>query len=136
MYTGDVDMEWLSTQLLMFPAVLQACNSSTESRVTKVGTIADVLAAQGRGTQSLFSEVDRLLRLYLKVLVSNATAERTLSSLCRLKIFLHSATSERCLNHLLFRHIHKNLTDGLDFQKVLCSFGLASEQREVYFGKF
>ncbi|KAL3048030.1 hypothetical protein OYC64_006752 [Pagothenia borchgrevinki] len=139
MYTGDVDMERLSTQLSLFPAVLQAHNSSAAERaitqVTKVATIADMLAAQGRGTQSLFSEVDKLLRLYLTVPMSNATAERSFSSLRRLKTFLRSTMSERRLNHLLFLHIHKDLTDGLDLRKVLRSFCFASERREVYFGK-
>ncbi|KAL7377898.1 hypothetical protein ABVT39_005934 [Epinephelus coioides] len=138
MYTGDVDIEQLRTQLSMLPAVLQVHNSSTErpiSRVTKMTTLADMLAAQGRGTQSLFSEVDRLLRLYLTVPMSNATAERSFSSLRRLKTFLRSTMTERRLNHLLFLHIHKHLTDGLDLRKVLRSFCFASEQREIYFGK-
>ena len=34
------------------------------------------------------------------------------------------------LNHLLFLHIHKDLTDGLDLRKVLRSFCFASERRE------
>ncbi|KAL3062066.1 hypothetical protein OYC64_010060 [Pagothenia borchgrevinki] len=134
-----VDMERLSTQLSLFPAVLQAHNSSAAERpitqVTKVATIADMLAAQGRGTQSLFSEVDKLLRLYLTVPMSNATAERSFSSLRQLKTFLRSTMSECHLNHLLFLHIHKDLTDGLDLRKVLRSFCFASERREVYFGK-
>ncbi|KAF3859134.1 hypothetical protein F7725_021533 [Dissostichus mawsoni] len=122
MYTGDIDMERLSTQLSLFPAVLQAHNSSSAAerpimQVTKVSTITDMLAAQGRGTQSLFSEVDKLLRLYLTVPMSNATAERSFSSLRRLKTFLRSTMSERRLNHLLFLHIHKDLTDGLDLKK-------------------
>ncbi|KAI4797046.1 hypothetical protein KUCAC02_026592 [Chaenocephalus aceratus] len=65
---------------------------STCTQVTKVATIADMLAAQGRDTQSLFSEVDKLLRLYLTVPMSNATAERSFSSLRRLKTFLRSTS--------------------------------------------
>ncbi|KAK5612877.1 hypothetical protein CRENBAI_005111 [Crenichthys baileyi] len=83
--SGDVNMEQLSTQLFMFSAVLQEHNSSAErliSRVTKMSTIVDMLAAQGQGTKSLFSEVDMLLRLYLTVPMSNTTAERSFSSLC------------------------------------------------------
>ncbi|KAI9517034.1 hypothetical protein NQZ68_008288 [Dissostichus eleginoides] len=38
--------------------------------------------------------------------------------------------SERRLNHLLFLHIHKDLTDGLDLKNVLRSFCFASERRE------
>ncbi|KAF3833296.1 hypothetical protein F7725_026961 [Dissostichus mawsoni] len=40
--------------------------------------------------------------------------------------------SERRLNHLLFLHIHKDLTDGLDLKKVLRSFCFASERRESF----
>ncbi|KAF3833295.1 hypothetical protein F7725_026960 [Dissostichus mawsoni] len=47
MYTGDIDMERLSTQLSLFPAVLQAHNSSSAAerptmQVTKVSTITDM----------------------------------------------------------------------------------------------
>lgn len=107
MYSGDVDMERLSTQLSMVPALLQAHNSSAGrpiTRVTKVSTIADMLEAQGRGSQSLFSEVDGLLRLYFTVPMSNATAERSFCSLRRLKTSLRSTMSETHLNHLLFLH--------------------------------
>ncbi|XP_010794400.1 caprin-2-like [Notothenia coriiceps] len=64
--------------------------------------------------------------------MSNATTERSFSSLRRLKTFLRSTMSERRLNHLLFLHIHKDLTDGLNLKKVLRSFCFASERREVF----
>ncbi len=43
----------------------------------KVATIADILAAQGRGTQSLFNEVDRLLGLS----GASPASEKTLKTL-------------------------------------------------------
>ncbi|KAJ8365061.1 hypothetical protein SKAU_G00138920 [Synaphobranchus kaupii] len=93
MYTANVDMERLFTQLSMFPAVLQAHNSSAEtpiSRVTMVSTIVYILATQG---------------------------------------------AERHLNNLLFLHIHKDLTDNLNLQKVLRSFCFANKRQLTYFAK-
>lgn len=66
-----------------------------------------MLAAQGQGIRTLYSEVDGLLRLYLMVPVSNATAERRFSGLRRLKTSLWSTMSKQLLNHLLFLHIHR-----------------------------
>ncbi len=120
----------------MLPTVVQVHNRSFErssSRVTKLTTIADMLATQG--TQSLFSNVDKLLQLYLTVPKSKAAAEQSFSRLRQLKTFLGSTMSEKRPYHLLFLHIHQDLIDGLDLKIVLRSFCFASGGREVYFSK-
>uniref|UniRef100_A0A096MAR5 HAT C-terminal dimerisation domain-containing protein n=1 Tax=Poecilia formosa TaxID=48698 RepID=A0A096MAR5_POEFO len=134
MYSGDVDVERLSIQLSMFPVVLESHSSSTDrpiNLVTKISTITDMLAAARH--RSLHSEVDRLLRLYLTVPMSNVTAERSFSGLCKLKTSLRSTMTEQRLNHLLFLHIHKDLTDAVYLNRVLRNFCFASQQREAYF---
>ena len=61
-------------------------------RVTEVTTLQTICEVMNKNDiyKSLLSEVHKLLRLYLTVPVSSATAERTFPALRHLKIFLRS----------------------------------------------
>ena len=85
-------------------------------------------------TSSLFSEVLQLLRLLYVVPASTATAERTFSSLRRLKTFLRNSMSAQRLNHLILLHVHKDITDKLDLCKVAAEFIARNERRQHVFG--
>ena len=110
--TEDVDMARLSTQLSMLPELLTDHNRRNAgcliTKVTKIATIVDVLSKAGV-TAGAYSEVNKLLRLYLTVPMTNATAERSFSTLRRVKTYLRSTMTEKHLNHVIFLNIHKNL---------------------------
>ena len=101
--------------------------------VKKIATIVDILSAGGGG---IYSEVHKLLCLYLTVPMTNATAERSFSTLRQLKTYLRSTMTEKRLNHVIFLHIHKELTDVMDLNQVLRSFCFEHETRRSYFGKW
>jgi len=73
--------------------------------VSKVSTIIDIMC-DNDVIRGLFSQVDVLLRLYLTIPLSNATAERSFSALRRLKTYLRSSMSQQRLNHLMILHVH------------------------------
>ena len=75
-YAGDLDLERLELQLKMLPDL-----------VTKPETQCNVMV-ENPSNRKLFSEIDKLLRLYLAVPATSATAERTFSVLRRLKSYL------------------------------------------------
>ena len=77
--------------------------------------------------QGMLQEVHRMIRLYMTLPVTIATAERIFSVLRRLKTFLR-ATRER-LNSLLMLHVHKDETDHLDLTKVANEFVQASKMK-------
>ena len=63
--------------------------------------------------RQLFSEVIKLVKLYLTVPLSNAMAERSLSTLRRVKTYLRSCMTQEHLNHFVMLHGHKVFTDKL-----------------------
>ena len=84
----------------------------------------------------MFTEVFTLLWLVLIIPVTTATAERTFSTLRRLKTFLHSNKSQPRLNHTMPLHIHKERTDELDLVEIAKNFNAVNDRRRLYFGNF
>jgi len=80
-------------------------------------------------------EVDKLLLLYLTIPVTTATAERSFSSLRKVKTYLRNIMSACKLNNLLLMHVHQNKTDGLDLTKIAKAFIELNSRRINYFGK-
>ena len=85
-------------------------------------------------TSSLFSEVLKLLRLLYVIPASTATAERSFSSLRRLKTYLRNTMTTQRLNHMMILHVHKDLTELLDLNRVAAEFVSRNERRQHCFG--
>ena len=80
---GDVDVNLLSTQLLLLPDVIKTANQQhnfTIKKVTSIATVCDVFNAC-TFAKVMLSNVHHLLRIYLTVPMSSATAERTFFAL-------------------------------------------------------
>ena len=86
--------------------------------------------------RQLFSDVIKLVKLYLTVPLSNATADRSLSTLRRVKTYLCSCMTQEHLNHFVMLHGHKVFTDRLSLIEIARSFVGANERRQILFGKF
>jgi hypothetical protein len=80
-----------------------------------------------------FSQVKRLISLFLCIPVATCTAERSFSSLRRLKVFLRSTMSQQRLNHLIILHVHKEITDCLDLKQLCNEFIRSNECRRKTF---
>ena len=131
-------MKKLERQLPMFPDLISVYKNSKHLKVFKVTTIhtiCDMLQAVPMARE-MFSEIDKLLRLYLTVPVTTATSERSFSALRRIKTYLCSTMSDERLNNVMLLHVHKNFCDDLDLLKVAKSFISANSRRQGYFGHF
>ena len=60
---------------------------------------------------------------------TNATSERTFSSLRRVKTYLHSTMTQLRVNHLLILSAHSDKTDVLSLKDVANDFVSAHETR-------
>ena len=67
-------------------------------KVTKLSTIIE-LFLDTQNINILFSEVEKLIRIYLTIPMSNATAEKSFSALKRLKTYLRATMGQKRLNH-------------------------------------
>ena len=67
----------------------------------------------------MFTAVVKLLRIFMTVSVSTATAERSFSALRRLKTYLiRSTMTQQRSNNAIVTHCHKPETDGIDLISV------------------
>ena len=83
-------------------------------RVTSIGTIEDLMNANNF-SKTFLGEVDRIIRIYLTVPMTSATAERTFSTLWRLKNYLRSTMRQKRPNHVVL--------------------GSANDRQRAYFGQ-
>ena len=61
----------------------------------------------------MFSEVDKMVCIYLTIAVTTATGERSFSSLRRIKTYLRSTMTQRRLNNAMLCYVYKEKTDEL-----------------------
>ena len=82
-YANDLDMERLVLQLKMLADLIKSSEMNASfplKEITKLETLCTIMA-ENASNRKLFSEIDKLLRLYLTVPGTSATAERTFSVL-------------------------------------------------------
>ena len=99
--------------------------------VSKVRTIANIFR-EAPSTHSMLSEVYMLLRICYTIPMSNTESERSFSALHRLKTYLRSTMTQQRLNHLIFLHVHKDLTNDLDLATVCNNFISCNDRRQAF----
>ena len=84
----------------------------------------------------MFPHVESLVRLLLVNPASSASAERSFSSLRRLKTYLRSTIGQARLNHVAISHIHKTTLDEIEVEELMKQFVMHKDNRVAIFGKF
>ena len=139
LYGNDIDKSKLERQLKMVPDMLREVKKSNDFRalksVSSIFTIAEIFKSYPM-YGGLFSEIFKLVKIFMTIPVSTASAERSFSALRRLKTYLRSNMTQCRLNHVLILHCHKDRTDDVDLQAVAREFVLKNDVRKNYFGKF
>ena len=131
---GDIDRARLNAQLLMIPDMIKTAFDGCIKKVTTVRTLTDAMN-KSEIYKGMLSEVDKLLKLFLTLPVTSATAERAFSSLRRIKTFLRSSTTQCRLNNLFLLYVHTGVTDMLDLTHIAKEFVSVNSRRINYFGK-
>jgi hypothetical protein len=93
---GDIDCDRLKQECTMIPDFFLTVIRDERLRIktiTKIWTISDVLNVHPIG-KTIFHQFNRLLRLYLMLPVTAATAERSFSVMNRMKTCLRSAMTQ------------------------------------------
>ena len=94
------------------------------------------VSSENPNNQKLFSEIDKLLRLYLTVPATSATVERTFSVLRRLKSYLRATIMQERLNNVILLNIYQSELDDLDIHGIAEKFSTCNESRRAFFGSF
>ena len=122
----------------MLPDLLKSFNSANPSqkikKITSLRTVSDLLNSD-QSNKTMLSDVIKLLKIGLTIPVTSATAERTFSSMRRLKNYLWSSMTQKLLNNLMLLHVHKDKTDEIDLNVIAEQFINVNERRRNFFGK-
>ena len=136
-YKNDLIMELLQTQLKLMPQLIsqrREITGITIKKVTNICTLCDIMNANP-AAKSMCSEIHSLLKLYMTVTVTTATAERTFSTMRRIKTYLRSTMTQERLNHAFMLIAHKSRVGNLDLTYIAKLFISVNERRRLYFGK-
>jgi len=125
----------LEAELKMF-SLLPAMCSAAENSTVNVTTCVEILQSMVPAMCEMFPSVESLVRLLLNNPASSATAERSFSSLRRLKSYIRSTLGQMRLNNVALCHVYKHILDKLDVKKLMQKFVLRKDNRRVLFGKF
>lgn len=85
--------------------------------------------------KSLCPQDHALLKLYMTTPVTTSIAERTFSTMRRIKMYLRSTMTQQRLNHSFILNAHKPRVDELDLKHIARLFISANDCRHAYFGK-
>ena len=132
-YKDDFDFDKLGRQLCVLVDVVHEALPNVKE-VTNIRTICDAMCHGAHRT--IFSEVHKLIRLYLTIPITTSTSERAFSSLRRLLTYMRSTMTEKRLNNCMLLHVHKELTDKIDLTEIAKEFVCVREERQRYFGTF
>nr|XP_004209215.1 zinc finger MYM-type protein 1-like [Hydra vulgaris] len=132
----DIDWTRLTWQLHMLPELIKQSKSNKVKPITKITTISTLVEIFAENDASkMFDEVSKVLRVFFTIPVSTATAERSFSSLRRLKTYLRSTMNQKRLNSTILSHIHKDILEEVGINTVYKEFVQANDERQRYFGK-
>jgi len=112
-----------------------------QGHIRPTAVIYDTLAefaGKSHDVRNLLNAVERLFKFLVVLPASSATAERSFSTLRRLKNYLRLTrpiTQDR-LNHVAVHHVHKTRVDALDINKIKQLFIHTNEYRLSVFGQF
>ena len=129
----DIDNDQFMIQISMIRDMIKTVCSDVQE-VTSLRTISDAMN-QSNIYKQMLGEIHKALKLYYTCPVTTSTAERSFSSLRRLKTFLRSSMTQSRLNNLLLLYIHLPEVDSLDLRAIAQEFVSVNARRLYYFGK-
>ena len=131
-FKDDLNQDQLQAQLLTL-SVNFPDNAAPNLNILD---IKEHFLSLSSGQRILLDQVNQLLKLILVMPATNATSERSFSTLRRVKNYLRSTMTQQRLNSLMILHVHKLQTDSLNLVEVANDFIGDSEHRLKLFGKF
>ena len=135
-YKHDFDEGKLLRQIKMLPDFVQEMKKNTQLKaITTVRSLAEILKSSTLA-MGMFSEVVKVLKIFLTIPVTTATAERSFSGLRRLKTYLRSTMTQERLNNVMLLHCHKERSDCIDLVEIAKDFTSANDHRISFFGTY
>lgn len=124
-YNDDLE-ESFSNECLHFRSYLQSIMENNENNL---GVIESSLLLRSKNLQTVFPNIDIAIRMLLCMAISNCSAERSFSTLKRIKNYLRSSLVEDKLNSLSLLAIESELLNSIDFEDTINEFANQKSRR-------
>ena len=134
-YKDDLSRHELEAQLPLLKPLCEDIVKKKGSNFSLCDTVC-ILSKLSAAERAAFSGVWRVMKLLLVLPATNATSERSFSALRRVKTYLRTTMTQQRLNNLMVLHIHKDLVDSLELERVAKGFVSGREGRQRVFGTF
>lgn len=116
LYTEDLEEEILKQETIHFQQILKTSDASNSTIAVQYKYMIE------KGYVEIFSNLEVVYRMYLSMAVTNCSAERSFSTLKRIKTYIRSTLSEEKLNHLAIMSIEFEILDQIDFESIIDVF--------------
>ena len=135
-YGSDLDKNKLSSQLKILALNIRGEVHLPSSKTITLPEILSFIQKLSNDQRAFFKQLCWIVRLILVVPSTNASSERSFSTMKRLKTYLRSTMGRSRLNHLMVLNIYKEILDSMDMISIANEFVQANEHRLHIFGKF
>ena len=82
--------------------------------------------------KTTFPNISIAFRIFLTMMVTNCTSERSFSKFKQIKIDLRNATKQQRLNSLSLINIEYEVLDNIDFDNLIDDFARAKARRKTF----
>lgn len=103
--------------------------------ITSLSDAVSALKCMPPELRAEYSEVEKLVCLLLVSPAASAEAERSFSTLRRLKTWLRSTMTQQRLNSLAVCHVHQEVLDLVNVDGLIEEFISRNDTRACMFGK-
>ncbi|XP_025200593.1 zinc finger MYM-type protein 1-like [Melanaphis sacchari] len=123
LYSDDLEKSF-ACECVHFRAYLQSINTNID------GVIELSIHLRGNNLDTVFPNVDNALRMLLCMAITNCSAERSFSTLKRVKNYLRASMEGDKLNSLSLLEIETELVNKMDFDAIIDDFATQKSRRK------
>jgi hypothetical protein len=118
-YKDDLDAS-LGNELVQFAQFFDAFKGEQAADVSKENLMYRLIF--DKQVQGSFPNVEIVLRMYLVLMISNCTAERSFSKMKLIKNRLRTSTCSERLSHLALMSIESDILREINFEDLVTTF--------------
>jgi hypothetical protein len=122
-YSGDLQSGEFADEMIQFVDFAKSRGCQTPSSLAMLLHSEDL--------QSTFPNVEIAIRMYMSIMVSNCSGERSFSKMALIKNKLRSTMSDRRLSALELLSVENDVLDSVSFEDIIEQFAAAKTRKRL-----
>ena len=130
-YNNMIKFDHLKAELISWKQYLKIRSNDRKYDLSTISDISRLIRDEKLIRD--YPNLEFLLRIYLTIPITSVSAERSFSALKRIKTYLRNTIRQTRLTSLALIHIEKELSNSLDFNKLIDKFASIINRRMYFF---